>query len=79
MVNKDNKNLAKDMYIVAQSNRKDAADILIIILIYEICKHQTQKIMLITKDHFGITLQEIINKEFGNKIVCIEPKNFHLL
>lgn len=33
VVNKDNRNLAKALYIVADSNRKDAADILITTLI----------------------------------------------
>jgi hypothetical protein len=76
VVNKDNRNLARGPFIVADSNRKDAADTVLTILIYEICKYKFGKILLVTKDHFGTTLHEIINKLFGQKMECIEPKDF---
>lgn len=56
-MNKQNRNLAKSQYIIADSTRKDAADILMTVLIYEMVKCNTGRITLVTKDHFGITLQ----------------------
>ena len=44
-------------FAVADSTRKDAADILITVLIYEMVKFNGGKVTLVTKDHFGITLQ----------------------
>jgi hypothetical protein len=56
VVNKDNINLAKGLYLSADSKRKDAADILMTIAIYELIKAGVNKVVLITKDHFGVTL-----------------------
>jgi hypothetical protein len=76
VVNKDNKNLAKGSYIVAESRRKDAADTIISFLIYEICKCKVGKIVLVTQDHFGTTLCEIIKNLYRQEMECVEPKDF---
>lgn len=73
VVNKDNKNLAKGMYLVANSNRKDSSDILITFLVYEMLKSEVESVTLVTGDHFGVTLQEVIG---GIRLKCVEPKDF---
>lgn len=54
-------------YLIAESKGKDAADIMIVMAIYEISKLRDVEITLVTKDHFGKTLQPIFN-EFGVSI-----------
>lgn len=48
-------------YLAAESSGKDAADILIIILLYEIGRIVPKaEVTLLTKDHFGKTLVPIL-------------------
>lgn len=61
IVSKGRDNLASGKYLVAQSSGKDAADILIIIVLYEIGRVLGQvDVTLLTKDHFGKTLVPIL-------------------
>lgn len=75
VVNKKNKNLAKGQFIAADSTKRDAADIIMSILIYEIAKTFQSRIILVTKDHFGTTLKDLINNIFKNKIEVFDPKD----
>lgn len=53
---------------MAESTGKDAADILSIIVVYDLCKLVGRsKVTLITNDHFGRTLQPIL-ESIGVKI-----------
>ena len=58
-------NLPKGKYLVASSTGRDAADILIVMAIYDITKlYPNKEIILLTNDHFGVSMQEIF-KERG--------------
>jgi len=57
VMNKSNRNLAKGQFILADSNKRDAADTMMSILVYEISKSCNSQIILVTKDHFGETLK----------------------
>ncbi len=46
------------------------------VLIYEMVKCNTGRITLVTKDHFGITLQEVLGSIYPQKIRCMIPKDF---
>ena len=59
MVSQKNANLAKGKHIIARSNRKDAADILIVFMVKELFNIRKLEIRLVTKDHFGETMKEI--------------------
>lgn len=72
VVNKENKNLAKSPYLVAGSSKKDAADILISLLVYEIIKETNLKAILVTNDHFGSALGDIIMNVFGNRFETLK-------
>lgn len=74
-MNKKNKNLAKGQFITADSTKRDAADIIMSVLIYEIAKTKNSRIILVTKDHFGTTLKDLINNIFKNKIEVFDPKD----
>ena len=71
-MNKGNKNLAKGKYMLAESQKKDAADILIVIVICEILRLTNADVILITGDHFGCVLQEIIKNYFGHRFTSIK-------
>lgn len=48
--------------MVAKSGGKDAADTLIILVLYEMARlGSRRKITLVTKDHFGKTLQAVLS------------------
>ena len=57
MVNENNKNLAKGRFIAAASSKKDAADILISMIVYGILSQTDSQVYLVTKDHFGKVLE----------------------
>lgn len=59
ILSKNSENLAKGRHLVAESKGKDAADILIIIVLYELGKLNLNEITLLTNDHYGETLQPI--------------------
>lgn len=77
-MNKVNRNLAKGKYIIAGSQKKDAADILIVFIICEILRVTNAEVVLITSDHFGGVLAEIITDYFGNRFTSI-PRNEFIL
>ena len=53
-------NLATGRYLVAESSGKDAADILILVVLIDLARTVGRaKITLITNDHFGKTMQPI--------------------
>ena len=53
---------------MAESTGKDAADIFTIIVVYDLCRLVNQsKVTLLTNDHFGRTLQPIL-ESIGVKI-----------
>lgn len=76
MVNKENKNLAKGPFLVADSKKKDASDTLISLLIYEAARQSVGRITLVTKDHFGTTLQEVLGGMSFTQLQCVEPQDF---
>lgn len=54
---------------MAESTGKDAADILSIIVVYDLCRLVGKsKVTLLTNDHFGRTLQPIL-ESIGVKII----------
>lgn len=59
VVSKNSEHLAKGKYLVAESKGKDAADILIIITMFELGKLGIKDITLFTSDHYGETLKPI--------------------
>ena len=60
VVAKNQENLATGRFLVAESSGKDAADILIILVLYELAKIDPKmRIVLVTNDHYGKTLQPI--------------------
>ena len=48
---------AKGRYLVAESKGRDAADILMVIVLTELSKMNMKETVLLTKDHFGETLR----------------------
>ena len=60
IVAKGKENLTSGKYLVAESNGKDAADILIILVLHEISQLGKSSITLLTNDHFGRILQDIL-------------------
>ena len=68
-MNKENKNLAKSPFLVAESAKKDSADILIQLLVYELIKETKYEIILVTNDHFGEVLYEILSHIFSNRFL----------
>ena len=72
VVNRENKNLAKSPFLVADSTKKDAADILISLLIFEIAKQTQLQIILVTNDHFGSALRDIITNIFGARFQTLK-------
>ena len=67
-----NKNLAKGKYLTAGSQKKDAADLLIVIITCEIMRCCDADVVLITGDHFGEVLQEVMRNSFGNRFTSIQ-------
>ena len=67
VVSEKNHNLARGLHVLAHSSRKDAADIIIVMLLYEFTKDKDIEITLITRDSFSITLKELLSP-FGVKI-----------
>jgi hypothetical protein len=59
VVSNNSETIAKSRYLLAESKGKDAADILTIIVIWELSKLKLDKIILLTKDHYGETLKPI--------------------
>jgi hypothetical protein len=57
VISKANKNLAKNRFISANSNKKDAADCLIIILAWEALNKTHSEVIVLTNDHFGEVLK----------------------
>lgn len=64
--------------MIAGSQKKDAADILIVFTICEILRVTNAEVVLITGDHFGQVLEEIINDYFGNRFTSILRNEFIL-
>ena len=63
-----NVNLTKGRFIKARSTLTQSADIMIIWIIYKIAKLKDAYIELITLDHFGKTLEELV-LHFNIKLV----------
>lgn len=71
ILSKNSENIAKGRHLIAESKGKDAADILIIIVLYELGKLNLNEITLLTNDHYGETMQPI----FSSLGVNIKIKN----
>ena len=68
-VSMQNENLAKGKYVTANSKGKDAADLLTVLMLYEIGKIPDATTYLITNDHYGVTLKGIF-EPLGVNIIC---------
>lgn len=73
VVSQKNTNLVKGRYVVAKSNRKDAADILIVLMAKELFNIRKLTLTLVTEDHFGEAMQDICNS-LQEKIVIVNGK-----
>ena len=83
ILSKNSQNLAKGRHLIAESKGKDAADILIIIVLYELGKLNLNEITLLTNDHYGETLQPIflnlgMNIRIKNKEDVINAERYWL-
>lgn len=76
-MNKVNSNLAKGRYLAAKSTKKDAADILIIMSIYSILSLTSASVILITCDHFGEALSEVLSPYFPHRLESVRKKNLN--
>ena len=80
VVSSPNQKLASGKYILANSQGKDSADILMVMIVYAIItsgyfrfcrkyqKQVKQKIILVSKDHFADTFKGILLNQFGVEI-----------
>lgn len=59
VVSMNSEHMAKSKYLLAESKGKDAADILTIIVLWELSRLKLDRLLLLTKDHYGETLKPI--------------------